>query len=164
MAVEMFLKVEGVVGGSRNYHHKGWADVLSWTWGLDRGQGGMGDAMRMNSLSLTKATGIDSTALMVLFAAGKPIKKAEISVVPVVGKRDAQQKYVAITLEDVIVQSITTGGSAEESVFKENITLLFGKITYEYHHYADVATDGAAAALKSYTFGWDLVANAALPS
>ena len=36
MALEMFLKIDGVVGGTRNYQHKGWSDMLSWNWNLER--------------------------------------------------------------------------------------------------------------------------------
>ncbi len=165
MAVEMFLKIDGMTGGSNNYNHKGWADLLSWSWDLDREpdnrQASTKDARHMNEISLVKAVGTDSTELMKLFAAGKPIKKVEIKVAPVVGKRDAQQKYIGITLEDVVIKSINAGGSIEESVFKERITLHFGKIKYEYHHYGDVAATGGAATSTNYAFGWDLVADTA---
>ncbi|MBI2803133.1 MAG: type VI secretion system tube protein Hcp [Gammaproteobacteria bacterium] len=161
MAVEMFVRLDGITGGSRNYYHKGWADVLSWSWGLERVHGATGN-MRMNELSLIKAIGVESPAMMTAFAEGKPIKQVDLSIVPVVGKRDAQQKYVAITLEDVLIKSITTGGSAEESFFRENLTLCFGKIKYEYHQYADVGSDGGAGTPKSFAFGWDVAANAAI--
>ena len=164
MAVEMFVKLDGITGGSRNYYHKGWSDVLSWSWSLERVHGvspGASDNMRMNELSLINAIGIDSPAMMTAFAEGKPIKQVDLSIVPMVGKRDAQQKYVTITLEDVLIKSIITGGSAEESFFRENVTLCFGKIKYEFHQYADVGSDGGAATLKSFAFGWNVAANAA---
>ena len=61
MAVEMFLRMDGITGGSRNYHHKGWAEVLSWSWGLEHvnsgAQTGPDNTLRMDELSLTKAIG-----------------------------------------------------------------------------------------------------------
>lgn len=164
MAVEMFLRMDGVAGGSRNYNHKGWADLITWSWDLDRaGEADhpSTDEPHMNEICLVKAVDIDSTALMSLFAERKTIKTAEINIVPVVGKRDVQQKYIAITLEDVRINSIKTGGSVEESVFKEKISLQFGKIKYEYHDYGDIGPNGTAGrTLTSYAFSWDVTAAA----
>ena len=160
MAVEMFLRLDGVTGGSQNYGHKGWAEVLTWSWDLDRVQGASeanpDSGLKMNEISLVKAVSVDSAAIMTLFAGGTAIKSAEIDIVPVVGKRDAQQKYITITLEEVLIKSISTGGSVDESVFKEKITLAFGKMKYEFHHYADVGPAGGVKTLTSYAFGWDL--------
>ena len=159
MAVEIFLRVDGVTGGSQSYGHKGWADLLNWSWDLERAPNplaALGErALHMNEISLVKTVGVDSAALMTLFAGGTPIKSAEINIVPVVGKRDAQQKYIAIALEDVLIKSISTGGSLDESVFKEKITLIFGKVKYEFHHYAEIGPSGGARTLTSYAFDWD---------
>ena len=34
MALQMYMKMDGVLGDSKSYKHKGWADVLSWNWGM----------------------------------------------------------------------------------------------------------------------------------
>ena len=160
MAVEIFLRMDGVTGGSQNYGHKGWAELLSWRWDLDRAPDQLtalaARALHMNEISLVKTVGVDSAALMGLFAGGTVIKTAEINIVPVVGKRDAQQKYIAITLEEVLIKSISTGGSLEESVFQERITLIFSKVKYEFHHYAEIGPSGGARAVTSYEFDWEL--------
>jgi type VI secretion system secreted protein Hcp len=162
MAVEMFFRVDGVPGGSHNYSHKGWSDLLSWRWNLDRPVGtSHAIAAPPNEISLVKAVGMDSTELMRLFAEGKPVKFAEIDIVPVVGKRDAQQKYLGITMHDVMIKSIDIGGSLDESVFKEKITLRFNKVKFEYHQYSDASASGGAPSLTDYAFDWDLLANPA---
>lgn len=164
MALEMFLRVDGATGGSRNYHHKGWADVLSWSWNLQQLPAASENGEltpRMNEISLVKTIGMDSAALMQLLAARTPIPTAAISVVPVVGKRDAQQKYLAVTLQDVQIMSITAAGSTEENFFTENVTLRFGKVSYEYNEYAAVGSDGKPVPPTAYTFGWDTAANVA---
>ncbi|SUB69212.1 Hemolysin-coregulated protein (uncharacterized) [Pluralibacter gergoviae] len=33
MAIDMFLKVEGVTGESKDSHHTGWTDITSFSWG-----------------------------------------------------------------------------------------------------------------------------------
>lgn len=165
MAVEIFFRIEGVTGGTLNYSHKGWADVLSYSWELARdpivGQANADGGAGMNEISLVKAVGVDSTALMTSFAAGTPAKTAEISIIPTVGKRDAPQKYLAITLEDVLIIAISTGGGIDESVFKEKITLRFGRVKYEYHQYGEIGPAGATRAVSSYAFDWDLSTNTA---
>lgn len=34
MAIDMYMKVEGMTGESQDSNHKGWTDVLSFNWGL----------------------------------------------------------------------------------------------------------------------------------
>jgi type VI secretion system secreted protein Hcp len=163
MAIEMFLRMDGVTGGSRNYHHKGWADVSSWQWGLNRAGtdsgGASGDGM--NEIHLTKTIGQDSSAVMRLFAEGASIETADLSFVPLVGKRDQQQKYVAVKMHGVKIKAIKTGGSTEESVFKEELTLTFAKISYEYFEYGAAGTDGKQPAASAFAFSWDIDNNAA---
>lgn len=166
MSVEMFLRLDGVTGGSRNYQHRGWADLVAWRWNLDQAvataAGGAGAGVQMNEIVLDKHVGVESTDLMRLFAEGATVPKAEISVVPVVGKRDAPQKYLAITLEDVTVRSLRTSGSVEDPVFKETLTLRFARVRYEFHHYTDQVQSGGAPAMTSYAFTWNLATGAAV--
>lgn len=160
MAIEMFLRVDGVAAGSRNFQHKGWAEVSSWQWGIERqartANDGPNNATNSNEISVIKPIGMDSTALMRLFAEGALINEVDLSIVPVSGKRGAQQKYLDIKLQDVIIKSISTGGSEEENFLKETITLSFDKVDYTYHQYADPGSDGKTGALQSYAFKWDL--------
>lgn len=34
MAVDMFLKLEGISGESKDSSHKGEIDILAWSWGM----------------------------------------------------------------------------------------------------------------------------------
>ena len=63
-------------------------------------------------------------------------------------------EYIKLTLSDLIVSSISTGGSGGEDRLTENITLNFGKFKYEY---APQKADGTGDAVK--TAGWDIPAN-----
>ena len=48
MAIDMFLKVEGASGESKDSNHKGWTDITSFSWGASQpgnmGVGGGGGA------------------------------------------------------------------------------------------------------------------------
>lgn len=162
MPLEMFLKIDGVEGGTRNYQHKGWADMLSWNWNLERRSAAAEQACTgMNQITILKAIGRESSALLRLFAEQTPIKAVEISVMPIVGKRELLQKYLSIVMRDVRIKSMRTDGEAEENFFRERLVLEFEKITYEiYHHAASLPNSGAAAAgPENFVFAWDLTAN-----
>lgn len=157
MAVEIFLKLDGVTGSSRNYHHNGWGDVLGWNWSLARVAAPMtgSPAVEMNEITVTKALGIDSPAFMTLLAEGRTVANAKLDIVPVVGKREAQQKYVSMSFDDVTVQEIRVGGTAEESASEEQITLRFARVRFEFHHQGAPAADGKAASSDIHSFESD---------
>ncbi len=167
MALEMFLKIDGIDGGTRNYQHKGWADMLSWNWNLERtSEEQIADGQpcgSMNQITILKPIGKESAALIRSFVEQTPIKLVEISVIPVVGKREALLKYQSIIMEDVRITAMRTDGEAEENFFRERLILNFGKIKYEvYHHSSGDPNDGAGGAkVENFTFAWDLVANSA---
>ncbi|EPC4310549.1 type VI secretion system tube protein Hcp, partial [Cronobacter sakazakii] len=52
MAIDMFLKVEGVTGESKDANHSSWIDVLSFNWGAaqpgNMAVGGGGGAGKVN--------------------------------------------------------------------------------------------------------------------
>ncbi len=116
MSVEMFFRMEGVEGGTLNYSHKGWADCLSYQWDLaPRAGDALGEGV--NQLSLVKTVGPDSAVLMTLCTAATIVRVAELSIIPNLGKRDVPQKYLALTLEDVQVMRISTGGGSRKACF-----------------------------------------------
>ena len=50
MALDMFMRIEGVNGESKDANHKDWTDIRSFTWGAEQpgsmntgGGGGAGD-------------------------------------------------------------------------------------------------------------------------
>lgn len=81
---------------------------------------------------------------------------------PVVGKRESSQKYLAILMEDVVISSVRTDGEAEENFFRERLILTFGKINYEFFQYAASDPNAATSEGESFTFGWDLNTNTAV--
>lgn len=165
MALEMFLKLDGVDGGTRNYQHKGWCDMLSWNWHLDlvsaEREAADGPCSGMNQITVLKALGQESPAILRLFAERTTLDSVEISAVPVVGKREAVQKYLAIKMEDVIVINVRSDGEAEENFFRERLIFQFNKLTYEtYLH--ESSTGSTAGAVENFTFAWDLSNNSAV--
>ncbi len=154
MAVEILLRVDGVKGGSLNSNHRGWSDALSYRWLLNHDAGSSG-RIQMNEIVIVKPVGVESTVLMTLFAAQTVIESVELNIIPVLGKREAPMKYLSMILKNVQIASISTGGAIEENVFKETVTLRFGSVKYESHHYAEASPNSTVRAAVSHAFEWD---------
>lgn len=163
MALQMFMKMDGVTGESSSFQHKGWFEVLSWNWGMTSNRRSAKEVdderTSLNEMSVVKPVGIDSAEIRLLFAQGKRIPNVEFSVTPVVGKREAEAKYVFIRMEDVVIKSIVIGGGKEENFFKEHITLLFDRIRFEYSKGTPAANNSPGVATVDYDFGWSVPSN-----
>ena len=150
MALEIFLRLDGVTGGSRNYYHPGWADVVSWQWHLS----GAGAAMPPDELRVVKRVGMESPTLMTLWAQGGVVAAAEINIVPLVGKRDAQQKFMAVKFHNLRVLAVEIGGNCEDNHATETLTLKFEQVRFEYHHYTDATPDAPTGTVQTVAFDW----------
>lgn len=135
MAVDMFLKLDDVKGESRDDKHKDEVDVLAWSWGMSQsgtmhsGGGGGAGKVSVQDLSLTKYVDKASPNLVMASCNGKHYKEALLTV------RKAGEKpleYIKITMKEVLVSSISTGGSGGEDRLTENVTLNFAEFKIEY--------------------------------
>jgi len=159
MAVDMFLNLEGEIQGeSQDRKHKGEIDVLAWSWGMSQSgsfhMGGGGGAGKANfqDISVTKWIDSASSVLMLYCANGDHFPKAKLTV----RKAGAQPlEYLIINMEQVMVTSISTGGSGGEDKLTENITLNFAKVSVDY---VEQKPDGSGGAAK--TFSWNIAENA----
>lgn len=157
MAVDMFIKIEGIEGESKDDKHKKEIDVLAWSWGMSQsgsfhvGGGGGAGKVSIQDLSVTKYVDSSSTALMLACSNGKHIPKATL-VVRKAGEKPLE--YIKITMEKCLVTSVSTGGSGGEDRLTENISINFAKVGVEYVPQKD---DGSAEGQKTY--GWDIEAN-----
>jgi type VI secretion system secreted protein Hcp len=157
MAADMFLKLEGVDGESKDDSHKKEIDVLSWSWGASQsgtghvGGGSGAGKVSVQDLSVTKYVDASSHLLLLDCCNGQHIKKGTL----VVRKAGATPlEYIKLTMEDIIVSNIHTGGSGGEDRLTETITLNFSKFKYEY---TPQKADGSGDGTKET--GWDIAAN-----
>ena len=159
MAVDMFIKIADIEGESSDAKHKKEIDVLAWSWGLSQSgtahMGGGAGAGKVNvqDLSFTKYIDSASHALILHCSNGKHIKEATL-VVRKAG--ESPLEYIKITLSDLIVSSISTGGSGGEDRLTENVTLNFAKFKYEYTPQKKDGTGDAAI-----TAAWNIAENVA---
>lgn len=161
MAVDMFMNMGAIKGESRDKIQgpKGDIDVLAWSWGMSQsgtthmgGGGGSGKAS-FQDLSFTKYIDSATNALMTALATGE---HQDTVVLTVRKAGDGQQKYILITMEQVLVTSISTGGSGGEDRLTENVTLNFGKVTFAY-----TPQDAKGTVAGDKTFAYDIAGNTA---
>ena len=157
MAVDMFIKIDGIKGESADDKHKDEIHVLSWSWGMSQsgsahlGGGAGSGKVNVHDLSFTKYIDVASPDLYLSCCNGKHLKDAKL-VVRKAGENPLE--YLILTMEDVIVSSVSNGGSGGEDRLTENVTLNFARVKVDYA--AQDAKGGAGAKPK---MGWDIAAN-----
>ena len=157
MAVDMFIKIGDIKGESKDAKHKEEIDVLAWSWGMSNsgtahiGGGAGAGKVNVQDLSLTKYIDASSNALMQAACSGKHYPEAGL-VVRKAG--DTPLEYIKITMNDLLITSVSTGGSGGEDRLTENVTLNFAKFKYEY---TPQKPDGSGEAAQTAT--WDIAAN-----
>ena len=157
MAMDMFIKIGELAGESGDSVHKDSIDVLAWSWCLSNsgsahsGCGAGAGKVNVQDLSFTKWVDRSSPELMLACANGKHFDKALLTL------RKAGEKpveYLKLNLEDLMITSLSTGGSGGEDRLTENVTLSFAKYKIEY---TPQKKDGSAD--KVVRTGWDIKAN-----
>jgi type VI secretion system secreted protein Hcp len=157
MAMDMFIKIGALKGESKDHKFKEEFDVLAWSWGASNAgnaqMGGGQGAGKVNvqDLSFTKYIDKGSCDLLLAACNGKHFDKAVLTV------RKAGEKpleYLIITMEDLIITSVSTGGSGGEDRLTENVTLNFARVKVAYKE--QTATGGVGATPE---MGWNIAEN-----
>jgi type VI secretion system secreted protein Hcp len=158
MAVDMFIKIDGIKGESGDDKHKEEIDVLSWSWGMSQsgsahmGSGAGSGKVNVNDLSFTKYIDKSSPDLYLSCCNGKHLKDAKL-VVRKAG--ESPLEYLIITLEDVIISSITPGGSGGEDRLMEEVKLNCARFKVDY-----AEQDAKGGSKSTPKMGWDINKNA----
>ncbi len=141
MAVDMFLKIEGIKGESVDDKHKDEIDVLSWSWGATnsgsvRGGGGGAGKVNIQDLSITKRYDKSSPQLFMRCATGQHIAKATLSVrksaSSAAGTPNTPDDPLVFTMTDVMVSSYQTGVTQGGEVPVDQVSFNFAKIEIAY--------------------------------
>jgi type VI secretion system secreted protein Hcp len=132
-AVDMFLKLNGINGESKDATHRNEIDVLAWSWGESSGTAltkkGLVPNACIQDISLTKYIDNASPDLIMKTVTGQLIGDAKLTV------RKAGTtplEYLVITMSNVTATSYSTGGSGGEDRLTENVTLHFGRMVGTY--------------------------------
>lgn len=160
MAVDMFLLLDGIKGESEDATHTGENDVLAWSWGMSQsgtmhvgGGGGAGKAA-FQDLSVTKWVDSGSVTLMQCCAKGTHIATGQL-IVRKAG--DTPLEYIKLELKEILVSSVSTGGSGGEDRLTENVSLNFREWKMTYTPQTDTGAAGTAI-----EFGFNIAKNEAV--
>jgi type VI secretion system secreted protein Hcp len=158
MAMDMFIKIGDLKGESKDASsHKGEIDVLAWSWGMSNsgsahvGGGAGAGKVNVQDLSLTKYIDLSSPDLMLACCNGKHFPEATL-VVRKAGETPLE--YLKLTLTEVLVTSVSTGGSGGEDRLTENVTLNFAKVKVDYIEQTEKGGTGGKPKM-----GWDIAGN-----
>lgn len=159
-AQDMFLCSDGFQGESQDEDYPGCVDVLAWSWGLSNsgtthgGVGGGEGQANFQDISATKWIDKSSPILMLHTANGKHFPKLELFVRSPCAAECTAEPYFTLTMTDVLVSSVSTGGSGGEDRLTENVSFNFAKVEW---CYTATLKDGPQCA------GWDIAANTGIP-
>ncbi len=134
MASDIFAKIGDIKGESLDDKHKDEIEVLSFSWGVANpgsavtGSGAGAGKASFQDLSIVHRIDKASPLLMQACATGTHFKDATIT------HRKAgkgQQEYLIVTMNDVLVTSVTHSGTSGEPS-SESVSLVFAKVDLEY--------------------------------
>jgi type VI secretion system secreted protein Hcp len=154
----IYIKIDGVEGESQDANHDKWIDVLSISGGLFNSGtthtgGGTGTGVaNFQDLYLTKYVDKASPLLVGAASSGQIYRDAFIEVTK--AGTEAQILYFEYRLTNILVTSVSTGGSGGEDRLTENVSLNYAKVNW---HYYQVGPDGQA--MGEVSANWDIVAN-----
>jgi len=159
-AQKMYLVIDGVTGESNDVGYQNAIEVLAWSWGASnlgsthQSSGGGAGATNFEDLSITKWVDTASPILLAKIATGNLINSADLIVV-----REGTNpgEYFRLNLTNVLVTSLSTGGSVDENRLTEYISLNFAQFEVRY---VPLAAEGPGS--TPVEFGWDIPANTGL--
>lgn len=155
MAVDMFLKIDGVEGESMDEKNKGEIHIESFGFGVEQvgtseSGGGLGAGKaKFEDFEFTMPTQKASPKLYAACASGKHIPKAVLSIRKAGGK---QETFLKHTFSDLIISSFRTANGDPQPT--DTVKFNFVKLETEYRE------QGADGSLKGpIKAGWDLKKN-----
>jgi type VI secretion system secreted protein Hcp len=136
MAVDYFLKIQGIEGESQDDAHPGEIQLESWSFGENQtgsfayGGGGGAGKVQMQDFHFTMKCNKASPKLFLACANGEHIPDA-ILTARKAGKE--QRDFLKWKFTDLLISSFQTGGQANsDDIPLESISFNFGKCEVEY--------------------------------
>lgn len=157
MSVDMFMKVEGASGESKDSNHTGWTDIDSFTWGaiqphsMSSGGGAGVGKVAFQDLNVVAKMDKCYPAVLKHCATGKHLGKVEISLCKAGG---SQIEYGKIELTDVLVTSVIVSGTSSGESTVVNYSFQAAKIKTQYWEQTNQGGKGAESQM-----GFDIKQN-----
>lgn len=133
MAKDIFMKIDGITGESKDARHAGEIEVSSWHWRIHQssnmlaGAGGGAAKATVDDLVFVHQLDRSSPNLMTFCLTGRHIPRAVLTMRKSGG---APLDFLKLTMSDVVITSVEPSGS--EGGYYEQIHLSFSKVKQEY--------------------------------
>ena len=160
MALEYFLKIDGIPGESTDKKHAGEIAIESFSWGAQQtgtgslGGGGGAGKVQIQDLHVTARTSKAGPLMFLTCATGTHVKSAVLSARKAGSKQPGD--FLTFSLSDVLVHAYQIAGSDTEPP-RDSVSLTFGRIEIEYK---EQKADGSFGG--STKVGWDVTKSAKL--
>jgi type VI secretion system secreted protein Hcp len=157
MAVDAFLKIEGVTGEATDAKYKDWIDVLSFAYGVSQtaaaatGGGLTAGKANLSDFTFTQRAHLGSPELFIRCCTGKVSPKASFVLRKSGG--DKQLDFMKIELKNVLITSVQTSGDSSGEIPIETVALTSEEMSI---YYQVQKADGSGGAHKTVTFNQKL--------
>jgi type VI secretion system secreted protein Hcp len=157
MAVDMFLKIKGIEGESKDSKHGGEIQITGWSWeAAQTGTSGSGTGagagkVEHQDIEIRKLVDRSSPTLYKFCCRGEHIASADLTVRKAGG--DALE-YLIIHLEDLLITSFRLGGEPKADQVEEVLRINFSRAAIHYTPQDEKGLGGAKV-----SGGWDLQQN-----
>jgi type VI secretion system secreted protein Hcp len=135
MAIDIFIRIEGIKGESQDATHKDEIEVLKWAWdvaqesSMHSGSGGGSGKATVRDLKFSHYLDCASPNLMKFALMGKHIQQAILVARKAGG---FPHEYLKITMKDVIITRVKTVSYSDPSIAIETASLSFAEFRKEY--------------------------------
>ncbi|AKU23994.1 type VI secretion system tube protein Hcp [Massilia sp. NR 4-1] len=138
MAIDVYLKIDGIKGESSDVAHMGWIELTSAQWGVTQpksatastGGGHTAERCEHQCISITKLADLSSPVLMQTCSSGRTIARAKLEFMRADGLGE-RVKYYEVELENVLIGNITQMVH-QGDVLHDSIGLKFSKVKWKY--------------------------------
>jgi len=156
MAMDAYLKIDGIPGEAKQKGWEDWIQLEGWSWGsstagqAERGGGLIGGKVQMQDFHFTKSTDKATPKLFESCCAGRVYNEIKLQVV----RMPENQVVIDVKMSNCIVSTFQTGGgSGDGGVPIENGSLNFSKVFLQMSAFKEDGTkEGNVQA------GWDMAA------
>jgi type VI secretion system secreted protein Hcp len=160
MAIDVYLKIDGIMGESRDDTHMGWIECLSVEWKLlqprsataSTGGGHSVERCELSDVVIKKYSDVATPILLQTCAAGKTIARATLQCLRADGQ-GIRVRYFEIELENVLIGDVILD-LHEGDLLSEHVGLKFSKVRWTY------SKQNVSGGIAGNTVGgWDLATN-----
>jgi type VI secretion system secreted protein Hcp len=160
MAIDVYLKIDGIKGESTDDIHKDWIECKSVQWEVlqpksassSTGGGHTAERCEHKDIVLTKIADSASPLLLQNCSSGKTIPSAKFEFLRADGKGD-RIKYFEVELENILISNVAPV-VAEGEVLSESVSLKYSKVKWKYTQQKMGGGSGG-----NTSGGWDLSSN-----